>query len=154
MKNLFVIGLIFTALRLSSQDQLKNTFSSWHEMHGGMEDSGTERTESYVFVAKKKVKIKDIYFQDKEIELKANDSIQINIHLFTPYNSLVADKGIKQNDPELKKRFNVVKKNHTYYANAVYPYNWPKKLEYTYKKKKYSVIAKEKFDTGNSDYAP
>lgn len=154
MKNFSVIGLMFTFLHLSAQDQLKNTFSSWHEMHSGMEDGGIQRTESYVFVAKKPVKIKDIYFQDTEIELKANDSIQINIHSFAPYNNLVDDEGIKHADPDLKKRFNVIKKNNLYYANAVYPYNWPKKLEYTFKKKTYTAPAKEKFDKGNSNYAP
>lgn len=157
MKYTFFIALFLFSLNLSSQDQLKNTFSSWSEVHGGMEDGGIERSESYVFVATKTLKIKDVYFKDKEIVLNANDTLQITIHMFNPYNQPDSSKTKsfkKPEQPSQKKRFTVLKKNNTFYANVMYPYEWPKKLDYIHKKKTYAVTTKKEFDKGNSSYAP
>jgi hypothetical protein len=151
MKHLFCILFLIVQFACFSQDQLKNTYNAWHEMHGGVEGSGISRTESYIFVATKTVKVKGIYFNGAEITLNAKDTLQINVFSSRNTGDTANDA---ENQPDVKKQFNVAKKNNTYYASPAYPYQWPKKLEYIYKKKTYVAGTKKEFDKGGSAYAP
>lgn len=126
-------------------------------MHGGMEESGIDRTESFLFVASKKITLKQIFYENKEIELKSNDSIQVSRSSHRAYsqNNINAPdiEREKRNIP-IEKRFRVWKKNNCYYISVVYPYEWDGTIEFQFKKKTYKTKIKEGFDSGKSDYAP
>ncbi len=99
---------------MNCQNQIKNTHSSWHEMHGGMEESGIDRTESFIFVASKKITLKQIFYENKEIELKAKDSLQVNRSSHRAYsikNTNAPNFEEEKGKIPVEKRFRVWKKN-------------------------------------------
>lgn len=136
------------------QKELKNIKSTWHETYGGMEESGISRTESFLFIAKKKITLNDINHEGKEIVLKKNDSIQINRYSHRPYSGITQKQEKENTEVPLEKRFRVFKKNNCFYISVQYPYEWNGIIQYTYKKKKLSAKIKDGFDDGKADYAP
>ncbi|MBK9593409.1 MAG: hypothetical protein IPO32_18560 [Crocinitomicaceae bacterium] len=69
-QSLLFISLITLLSFGFSQNQLVSYFNSYSEVHGGMEDSGISRSESYFFKVNAKITLLDIYVYDKQLVLK------------------------------------------------------------------------------------
>lgn len=144
-----------------SQNQLVSYFNSYSEVHGGMEDGGISRNESYFFRVNAKIILLDIYCFDSQLELKKGDTLVINVSKYTPYNENKIElsggsKVINEKPAEVvfMKRFDVRQVGRMYYANVHHTYVWDQTLKYQHKKETYVVKAKEGFDSGNTSYAP
>lgn len=144
-----------------AQNQLVSYFNSYSEVHGGMEDGGISRNESYFFKVNAKITLLDIYVYEKQLVLKKGDTLVINVGKFTPYNTNKIElsngsKSINEKPAEVifMKRFDVHQVGRIYYANVHHTYVWDKTLKYQHKKETYVVKTKEGFDDGDKVYAP
>jgi len=142
-----------------SQKELVNSYSYYSEVYGGMEDGGVSRTESFAFIAKATVEIKNIFYNNEKIILQKGDSLIVNVAKFITYNPEQIDTSLNTNSSEEKEvkpedRFRVVKFGRIIYLNVQANYLWPGTIEYIYKKKPYTSMIKKGFDEGFTSYAP
>lgn len=153
---IFVLGVWISSCALWAQDSLVNIHNSYSEVYGGMEDSGVDRKESYRFVATGSLTLCDIYLDGKKLQLSKNDTLEIILSVYLPYNAMPTDspeaKAIPQ--PDEKERYRVVKSGSSYFAFVQYPYIWPREICYVSKKKSRTAKPRNGFDSGQSYAAP
>lgn len=138
-----------------AQKELVNVYNSYSEVYGGMEDGGISRTESFTFIAKATIEIKDIFYNGEKIFLKKGDSLIVNVSKYIPYNPLpIVDTVDGTRRVVYKPDFKVMKIGRKFYVNVQFPYIWPGVIEYIYKKETYASKIKEGFDDGFTGYAP
>src|SRR5688572_11802274 len=81
----FATLLVMTLGSAFAQNCLVNTYSSYSEVHGGTEDSGIQRTESYIFVAHCPLKVLTVHYLGDVLLMKKGDSLQVSVHQTTAY---------------------------------------------------------------------
>jgi len=157
-KLLYIFILLILTSTAYSQNELVNVFNSYSEVYGGMEDSGIQRNESYVFVAHASIELVNISFNGSALKLKNGDSLIINVAKYIPYNSIPGDtsgNAIKSDRSQITtQQITASLIGNRYYVNLPYQYFWQKLVDYIYKKKVYSCVIIEGFDSGHTDYAP
>jgi hypothetical protein len=161
-KILFFISAISILQFGLAQNQLVSYFNSYSEVHGGMEDSGISRHESYFFKVNATITLLDIYYNEKSLILRKGDTLVINVGRYLPYNSTIPNvisadqKSQAENQKEIpvQARYQVFQKGRCYYANVQSPFIWDGTVNYKCKKKSFTAKAKEGFDSGNTSYAP
>lgn len=161
MKHFFWAILIFAQTGFT-QDQLVNVYNSYSEVYGGMEDGGISRHELFYFRVNASIKLQDIYINDRQLELKKGDTLVINVSKYTPYNkpnlesngAKGSEHGPKTKDVPVKERYKIYQSDNIYYANVQDLYIWDGTITFIFKKKTFTVKAKEGFDAGYTGYAP
>ncbi|MBI3134024.1 MAG: hypothetical protein HYZ14_05045 [Bacteroidetes bacterium] len=157
MKQFFIL-IYLTVGFAFAQNDLVNTYSSYSEVYGGMEDSGIQRTESYIFVANSTLKIPAIKFEENGITLQKGDTLLVAVNSFKPYtNSTVLPDSVtvvQSVTPRVTENFTAIKYGTIYFVQVNYPAFWNGEIEYHKQKKKYTAKIKTGFDAGNTEYAP
>jgi len=161
MKTLLSIYLGLFSITFSlAQKELVNMYNYFSEVHGGMEDSGVSRIESFVFVAYATIEIKEIIYEGQRIYLKKGDSIVVHVNSFIAYNNVTSNTldvnrtESKITEIKIEDRYKVLKVGRIYYVNVQYPYVWPGTIIYVCKKNLHVAKMKEGFDKGYTGYAP
>jgi len=162
MKTLLSICIILFSTTFSlAQKDLVNKYNYYSEVHGGMEDRGVSRIESFVFVATTTIEIKEIFYEGQAIYLKKGDSIVVHVNKYIPYKNnplpIMLDSNqtiTKAPEIEMEDRYKVLKVSRIYCVNVQYPYVWPGTLTYVCKKNLFVAKIKEGFDKENTGYAP
>jgi hypothetical protein len=158
---IFIVFTAFLSTSCASQSKLANTYSSFSQVYGGMQDGGISKTESYRFVASGKIQFVNIYLNDTLLSLKKGEKLVVNVSQYVPYNnqSPIPLNGIKPKEkqiekPPLKEKYEARLYNGVYYVNINENYYWPKSVNYVYKKKTFTAIIKENFDSSYTGFAP
>lgn len=156
LRSLFFL-LLLPAICLANKG-LVNVYSAYSEIHGGTEDSGTQRTETYLFVAYSNLTVTEpILLDGRTFQLHKGDSLYISYHSTFRYaidTFMEVDFTADSLKPALPPAYTCHQRGKVWYINIQEPHYWPHTLTYTMRKETFTATTKRDFDVSNSSAAP
>lgn len=161
MKRFVLLILVFVSTvglqHVFGQQELANIYLAKTSIAGGTPDGGTSTTRAYTFVAKQKLEMVHVLYEEKALILKKGDTLVINLNSFEPYSRNILnqnDNEVKYEKPKPQKQFDAYFRKNKYYVNTRMDKEFEFARTYKVKGKKHIAQVKTKVDSEQQHAAP
>ena len=150
-----VIFFLLVSIHLFGQNEFVNIYKSYSSVTGGVDPSPTDESARFIFAVRKKIKLINVRYNDKVLELEKGDTVEFSwSNTIYPY-PLNEDDTVttETEEPEFYLAFRSEKNGH--YRIGIHDIiNWKVPRQYEYKGKYYVSAVKEEWDVYSNEVAP